>query len=115
MPRKKSETDITQKVNDVDCTEVLYKTKTLEKNPNNPSSADETGLENGTKISSDRTVGKLDSIDFYRTQLKLEGLESDIAKTDKEASEINNQILEIVKRENKMGNSIPSMDGICPD
>ena len=48
---------------------------------------------NGTK----RAVSKLDSLDFYRTQLKLEALESDVAKTDKEAGEINLRILEILK------------------
>ena len=50
---------------------------------------------NGTK----RAVSKLDSLDFYRTQLKLEALESDVAKTDKEAGEINLRILEIAKQE----------------
>ena len=48
---------------------------------------------------SKRSVSKLDSLEFYRTQLKLEGLESDIAKTDREASEINLRILEIAKQE----------------
>ena len=49
-----------------------------------------------------KTVGKLDSLDFYKTQLKLEGLESDLAKKDKKASEINSEILEIVKQESDL-------------
>ena len=44
-----------------------------------------------------KPVGKLDSLDFYRTQLKLEGLESQIAKTNQEATTIGQEIMKVVK------------------
>lgn len=49
----------------------------------------------GPKSGIDSKATKLDSIDFYRTQLKLEGIQSEISKNEKEAIEINRQILEI--------------------
>lgn len=104
MPRKKSEPkDKTQDQDvSVEATDEVATRMSTEKSLT-PDSTSQNATGSINTVSSTSTNGrafsKLDSLDFYRTQLKLEGLESDVAKTDKEAGEINRQILEIAKQE----------------
>ena len=112
MPRKKSEATESNPETTEDSTVVESK-KTGRRASKTKSESDQTMHLQTESSASDvqaevngKPVGKLDSLDFYMNQLKLEGLESRVAETNQKATTISHQIMEVLKTEKGMDGEI---------